>query len=262
MVCADDEPSVPEGVINATDSRTEDESSPRLGNDPRPPSRFAPAYVFRVSPSDVNLFRVAAAVSAAPGWFPSGAAETAAATQNSPENQPSETRNTYAAPAGDSPPRSAGGSAHTVREAVRRLSWAAAVLAAVWAGGSLTKGDVSTRGQPGFTHRNHGKCQYIEGNVTITGAFPPALSSTSRRGESLRVCLKSPKGAKVHSPGRQPREPRRRPLPPSPEPRRGDRRSGEHRREDFGRRSRFPGLTPRAIHFRPFGAFETDSKFE
>ncbi len=52
-------------------------------------------YVFRVSPWDVSPFFVAAAVSAAPGWFPSGAAETAAATKKRPEIQPVETRNTY-----------------------------------------------------------------------------------------------------------------------------------------------------------------------
>ncbi len=52
-------------------------------------------YVFRVSPSDVSPFCVAAAVSAAPEGNQPGAAETAAATQKSPENQPSETRNTY-----------------------------------------------------------------------------------------------------------------------------------------------------------------------
>ncbi len=54
-------------------------------------------YVFSVSPWDVSPFFVAAAVSAAPGWFPSGAAETAAATKKRPEKQPVETRNTYSA---------------------------------------------------------------------------------------------------------------------------------------------------------------------
>ncbi len=52
-------------------------------------------YVFSVPRSDVSLFCVAAAVSAAPGQILSGAAETAAATWKSPENQPTETRNTY-----------------------------------------------------------------------------------------------------------------------------------------------------------------------
>ncbi len=77
------------------------------------------------------------------------------------------------------------------------------------------------------------------------------LCSGGRPGRSgLRVCPKSPKGAKVPSPGRQPWEPRR----PSPWSRRIFGRPCGASEEDRFLSPRFPGLTPWAIHFRPFGA--------
>ncbi len=92
---------------------------------------------------------------------------------------------------------------------------------------------------------------------------PASNRHRALHGEALREVCFRPKGAAVNSPGRQPREPGPPLRPPPPQPRRGDRRSCRDHGfcRPFGaaegvRGASFPvpGLTPRAMHFRPFGA--------